>query len=151
MGSHATAEKNKQCRKCGKSPSHHPSQCPANDVTCRGCGKKGHYKRVCLSAKSVNEVQEDSEDESLFLGTVTTGKDPWTVNLTLKNKKVRFKIDTSADVTVIPDYVFNAVYTSNKPSPHKAPKPLLGPGGAPLDVLGATDILLRRGEKETVE
>ena len=54
-------------------------------------------------------------------------------------------------MTVIPDYVFDAVYPKNKPSLHKAPKPLLGPGGAPLVVLGATNILLQRGERETVE
>ena len=53
-------------------------------------------------------------------------------------------------MTVIPDYVFDAVYPKNKPSLHKASKPLLGPGGTPLDVLGATNILLQRGERETV-
>ena len=150
-GNHANVENHKQCRKCGKSPSHPPSQCPANDVVCRGCGKKGHYKRVCLSAKSVNEVQENPEDESLFLGTVTAGKDPWTVNLLVNNKKVQFKIDTGADVTVIPHYVFDAAYSQNKPCLHKVTKSLLGPGGTPLDVLGATNIRLQRGERETVE
>lgn len=39
-GKHVNSEKPQQCRKCGKSPSHPPSQCPANDVTCHGCGKK---------------------------------------------------------------------------------------------------------------
>ena len=149
---HVNSEKSKQCRKCGKSPSHPPSQCPANDVTCRGCGKKGHYQRVCLSSRTVNEVQEDSEDGSLFLGSVSSDKeDPWTVNLLLKNRKVQFKIDTGADVTVIPDYVFNTVYATDKPSLQRATKPLLGPGGAPLDVLGATDIRLQRKDRSTVE
>ena len=90
-GKYVNSEKSKQCRKCGKSPSHPPSQCPANDITCRGCGKKGHYQRVCLSSKTVNVVEEDSEEDSLFLGSVTAGKeDPWTVNLLLKNRKVQF-------------------------------------------------------------
>lgn len=78
---------------------------------------------MCLATKTVNEVQENSDDESLFLGTVAVaGQDPWTVNLLLSNKKVQFKIDTGADVTVIPDYVFNAVYPKNRPSLHKATK-----------------------------
>lgn len=106
---------------------------------------------MCLSSRSVNVVQEDSEDSSLFLGSVSADKeDPWTVNLLLRNRKVQFKIDTGADVTVIPDYVFNTVYGKGKPSLQRATKPL-GPSGAPLDVLGTTDIRLQRGEKSTVE
>lgn len=105
---------------------------------------------MCAYLKQSMKFREEDND-SLFLGTITAGKDPWTVDLQLKNKNVHFKIDTGADVTVIPDYVFNTVYSSNKPPLRKSPKPLLGPGGAPLDVLGATDILLQRGERQTLE
>ncbi|XP_037110886.1 uncharacterized protein LOC119124741 [Syngnathus acus] len=58
-----------QCYKCGSSQSHSPRECPTNDVTCHSCGKKGHYRRVCKSAKAVHEVQE-KEDER-FLGSVS--------------------------------------------------------------------------------
>uniref|UniRef100_A0A8C5AJ92 CCHC-type domain-containing protein n=1 Tax=Gadus morhua TaxID=8049 RepID=A0A8C5AJ92_GADMO len=45
-----------QCYKCG-GPSHEwPAKCPANDATCRGCGKKGHYQRVCKSKAMYGSV-----------------------------------------------------------------------------------------------
>lgn len=74
--SHSTQHSNErgahsQCQKCGSSPSHSYRDCPANEVKCHACGKKGHYKRVCKS-KSVHEVEEDEEDEEeMFLGSVT--------------------------------------------------------------------------------
>lgn len=67
---------------------------PCYDGMCHACGKKGHYRHVCATPKSVHEVQE--EDSSLFLGTIA---DPWMVVL---DQKVKFNLDTGAAVTVIP-------------------------------------------------
>uniref|UniRef100_A0A3Q2Q2Q7 CCHC-type domain-containing protein n=1 Tax=Fundulus heteroclitus TaxID=8078 RepID=A0A3Q2Q2Q7_FUNHE len=39
-------QRSAQCFKCG-GPFHARAECPANDAKCRGCGKKGHYQRVC--------------------------------------------------------------------------------------------------------
>ena len=43
----------KSCYKCGAQPSHPPSRCPARDVTCSACKKRGHYAKVCKSSKRV--------------------------------------------------------------------------------------------------
>jgi hypothetical protein len=46
----STTSKNK-CFFCGNS--YHPRhKCPARDVECNKCGKKGHFSKVCLSSKS---------------------------------------------------------------------------------------------------
>ena len=39
------------CYRCGKGRHQKVQDCKAVDATCRGCGKKGHYKKVCLQGK----------------------------------------------------------------------------------------------------
>ena len=46
------------CSRCGKSLLHDRQRCPARDATCHKCRKRGHYQRVCKSAK-VRTVHQD--------------------------------------------------------------------------------------------
>ena len=39
------------CYRCGKGRHQKGQDCKAVDTTCRGCGKKGHYEKVCLQEK----------------------------------------------------------------------------------------------------
>ena len=39
------------CYRCGKGKHRKAQDCKAVDATCRGCGKKGHYEKVCLQGK----------------------------------------------------------------------------------------------------
>ena len=39
------------CYRCGKGRHQKAQGCKAVDATCRGCGKKGHYEKVCLKGK----------------------------------------------------------------------------------------------------
>ena len=39
------------CYRCGKGRHQKAQDCKAVDATCRGCGKKGHYEKVCLQGK----------------------------------------------------------------------------------------------------
>ena len=39
------------CYRCGKGTHQKAQDCKAVDTTCRGCGKKGHYEKVCLQGK----------------------------------------------------------------------------------------------------
>ena len=64
------------------------------------------------------------EDENWFLGEIETETNStfWSVDLTLNNAQVHFKIDTKADVTVIPDEALRLT------PPHvKSSKILFGP------------------------
>ena len=71
---------NDVCKRCGKSPAHKRTQCPAKDAHCRKCKKKGHFQAVCLSGK-VNTVVDD--DLTCFLGALGSDEidslhtDPW--------------------------------------------------------------------------
>ena len=39
------------CYRCGKNRHQKTLDCKALDAVCRGCGKKGHFEKVCLKAK----------------------------------------------------------------------------------------------------
>ena len=50
------------CYRCGKGRHQKVQDCKAVDATCRGCGKKGHFEKMCLKKHSTNslEVPQDS-------------------------------------------------------------------------------------------
>ena len=77
----------------------------------KNCNRRGHFASVCRSSKqtyhgpthaTASEVQADGP-AGPFLGVVdcTTNNDAWFVTLTVRRNRLRFKIDTGADVTVI--------------------------------------------------
>ena len=39
------------CYRCGKGRHQKTQDCKALDAVCRGCGKKGHFEKVCLKTK----------------------------------------------------------------------------------------------------
>ena len=45
------------CYRCGKGRHQKVQDCKAVDTTCRGCGKKGHFEKVCLKKHSTNSLE----------------------------------------------------------------------------------------------
>lgn len=72
--------------------------------------------------------------DTLFLGTIGSDENstPWMVDVKLNGSVVNFKIDTGADVTVVP----NGSIDSSLVTLRKADKILYGPGGKHLHVCG---------------
>ena len=117
--------------------------CPAKAAICHKCSKKGHWASVCKSSQSVGEIEEDYT----FLGAIGTERNGyiWSVYLTLNNSVVHFKIDTGADVIVIPE----SVYKNLKPTPTliRSSKTLFGPAQTTLPVLVCFIGVVKRGEE----
>ena len=116
--------------------------CPAKNMECFYCHKKGHMIGKCrkrLAAnqipsntkrgmeklnRNVHEVEQLSDtDESdtesvavdnVFVGSLGSDKDSWQTAIRIGNKLVNCKIDTGAEVNVMPQRVYNQL--RDKPS-----------------------------------
>ena len=68
-----------------------------------------HFARVCHSKpdarKGVNFLEEEGSDEELFVGCITSINtvelSKWDEELTVKNKTVKFQLDTGAKCNVL--------------------------------------------------
>ena len=94
------------CYHCGHIPAHDRQQCPMRDAVCSKCGKSGHFKRVCKSAK-VHVVQRAERtrvviEDNAFLGAIgQSSTDLWVTKARVNGIFMEFQIDTGAEVTVI--------------------------------------------------
>ena len=134
-----------KCTRCLGTP-HFKQKCPAKDSKCNKCSKKGHWAKACKSSlkKKVGEVYSCAEVElegEFFLGQLTkvdmvegNSKESWKAAVKLNELAVKFKVDTGADVTVIPPNIYHSVVP--KPSLSKCDKTLLGPCKHKLYCLG---------------
>ena len=141
----------RMCERCGKPGPHSRAQCPAKDSVCHKCGKLGHYKAVCRS-KSVQPGVRAVEEEgnNTFLGpiyasdvsVVQSSSTKWTKSVEMNQREVTFKIDTGADVTVIPE----SYYSETHDGPlQRTQRKLTGAGQQSLNVQG----YLRHNDTET--
>ena len=127
----------KQCTCCGKEL-HSRDKCPARDVTCHRCQKKGHYSTQCYSKRTstapISEVTSESHLDTAFLDTLTTGLETsWTIKLQLQRQMLTFKMDTGAEVTAISEESYKNLGKHQLTPPEKI---LYGPSRQPLQVIG---------------
>lgn len=119
------------CSRSGKSQ-HGKEQCPARKAMCNKCHIIGHYARQCRNSAALNQV---SSTETAFLGDIDCeSSQQWTATVQVGERPIVFKVDTGADVTVIPAETYEACFSATcLQTPTKI---LKGPGRHELDVLG---------------
>ncbi|KAJ1526442.1 hypothetical protein ONE63_009576 [Megalurothrips usitatus] len=146
----------KECSKCGRSPQHAFSECPAKGSECSKCHGKNHWARKCPGKGKVNRVEQedDSEDDDLFVGRVSLLDDasvnricavdnssqrrpPWNVEVSVNKIPAKFQVDTGADVTVISEETYRAQFAAIplRDTRHR----LRGPSRRFLTVLGVLE------------
>jgi len=121
------------CRNCGGK--HGKRECPAFGKTCSYCTRKlNHYARVCKQEDHAKQVSYIEGDEQLVIDTIsqpaTSTEQPNRAYASTDFEtvdKIQFKIDTGAQVNVIP----TSVYKQLKKQPH-----LQRPASACSDPLG---------------
>ena len=146
------------CKWCGCTPSHDRQKCQAGDATCRGCGKHGHFEKVCKSAhqKVIRAVDAsvalDTPANTLFVDALI-GPEPsdnWHAEVSISNVTVKFRLDTGADATVLPIEIFNQQSLCNMPL-SAADKMLCGLNRAKLDVIGYFTAALQWKNKSSTQ
>lgn len=149
-------KRNKECPWCGIPETHPRERCPARDATCYFCRGRGHYSRVCKSRArgkvgAVDNSDDDSNNSDLdhgVLGAVGQSKDldnKWQVSVEMEGEYISFRLDTGADVTVVP-----STYAKKK-FLEPTNKKLYGPNHQRLDVVGKLRVKLKYHNRESVE
>lgn len=139
---HHHANTQKTCDNCSKQ--HEVGKCPAKGKTCNYCHKRGHFivcckKRASKEARAREVVDDDVCDdvkvEDIYIGAVDCNipEKTWTVPLEVAGKRIDFKIDTGADVSIISKDVYNSF--SQQPFLKENHSRLVSPGGR-LKTLG---------------
>ena len=101
------------CGSCGFSSTHNGANCPAKDSKCHKCQMLRRYSAVCISTsicRIVTDVGNGSVQGSLFLGTLSTNDNSkaWMVTLAVEGQPFALKIETGADVSVMPLRMYQA-------------------------------------------
>ena len=137
------------CTRCGHSPGHGRLDCPAREAECHKCHKRGHFKIMCRSKGKIGEVRVHQEDNS-FQGVIQADavavNHGWKITVSLNNTPKEFKIDTGADVTVLPENE----YLAKRDGPlTQVSERLSGASQQPLHVCGMISAKLQWKDNET--
>ena len=131
--------KKRQCNWCAKSTLHRRENCPAQiqKAKCGKCLKLGHYAVACKSSVQIlNESDSDEELSTLSMGSISSTIDhvssQWQIPIKVGTTTHTFKLDTGADVTVIPE----TMIPKNKRPLQKSDKRLYAAGQTKINVLG---------------
>ena len=104
MGTKKTKSK---CTRCRKTTHKRGEQCPAINITCHKCKRKGHFAFQCFS-KTVKAANDEISLDSSFLDAMMSeSQTSWSTELLLEKTGVNFKLDTGAEVTAVTEETFN--------------------------------------------
>ncbi|UYV63574.1 K02A2.6-like [Cordylochernes scorpioides] len=101
-----SSNEKRKCFRCGYYQGHSKEQCPAKDAICNKCRKKGHFAKVCRT-KTIQEVS--SSQNNAFIGIVgmqENAEDKWREVIKVNDQPIKFKIDTGAEVSVMPEGIY---------------------------------------------
>lgn len=120
----------RQCGYCGTV--HKRNECPAYGKKCMACSKMNHFAKVCGSIHYI----EESDEQVIY--SINKSQD-WSADLKINNNMVTFKLDTGADVNVLPLYLLPKLGISESDL-IKTNTKLNGYSGAKISVVGKINL-----------
>ncbi len=152
------------CTRCGHK--HEPRKCHAWGKTCSKCGKKNHFSAHCRSSdnnsryRDVNEIRTEDLAERYVIEMVESNDEnisEATVVLKIGSQDVRMKLDTGAEVSVLPLRVFQSLIARDDELARtldvkRTNVKLVAYGGTVIPVLGTVEILVRseKGRQQVI-
>ncbi|CAB3223790.1 unnamed protein product [Arctia plantaginis] len=127
-GRTVSSYENINCNKCGMQ--HPRNSCPAYGKQCGRCTRMNHFSRMCNVFRIV-----DSDEKVIRLVDNLCSNDKWSVNLIINQFQICFKIDTGADVNVLPESFLTRLNISKRELLSTTTK-LHGYSGAQINVIG---------------
>lgn len=116
------------CSKCGYR--HGKRSCPAFNKKCLNCQELNHFAKMCRPQRRVHELEledssEDEHNSELYISAVsryvssvsfneTARPKQWIEEVSVGKSKVKFKIDTGAEVSVMPLDLFEQLKSKIK-------------------------------------
>ncbi|UYV67220.1 hypothetical protein LAZ67_4004427, partial [Cordylochernes scorpioides] len=120
-----SAKTRSRCPKCGGFTHREGQACRAEGQRCNLCSKTGHFANCCpdkqaktAEVKAVSELDEEIgfllevsavEDSSNLDNDEDECRRRWTAEVQVNGKKVKFKLDSQADVTCVPLCLFKKI------------------------------------------
>ena len=149
---------NNTCRNCGGAFPHKNGMetCPAKNLNCHNCGKRGHLKKFCRSKANVHVVSETTPPETTHYSHTTYSDESSDDNIfTLKSpfktqpeteiqiggRKIKILIDSGASVNILNKGIFDKIRSQMKVN--------LKPTKAKIHAYGADKPLQLAGEFKT--
>ncbi|XP_064468578.1 uncharacterized protein LOC135380477 [Ornithodoros turicata] len=136
------------CSRCGLR--HRPQHCPAYGMHCLSCGKFGHFARMCrqrmlpgarridmLDTATPDGITTDNETllGELIIDTLSrSSSSQWLQSVQIQDRTIEFKLDTGADVNVLPYTVIESC--SRKPVIEATEIKVQTFSGEPLPIVG---------------
>lgn len=120
------------CKKCNNE--HGPKSCPAFGKKCSNCSKMNHFAVGCKNKKvrMVDCGKSDSSDEYFNINSIARVNNEeknlakWTQLIKINNLNVELKLDTGAEVSILPYSFYNKLI----------PKPIIEKCGVRIETFG---------------
>ena len=119
--SNKVEDRNQTCGCCGGKP-HKRNECPVKYSICNICKRKGHWRKW-YKTKTVSEIQSNQDVKEFFSGEIhidqldSANQSPWKADIQVNDQVVNFKLDSGADVSVLPASVYDSLKPSVKVEP----------------------------------
>ena len=121
-----------KCTRC--SGSHSRERCPASNVVCFRCNKRGHFNSQCQTRMPITHPDGGVNISTAFLDALgKEGPNEWHVTIQLCRCNVTFEIETGAEVSAISEQVLRKIPGCRLLASSKI---LQGPACEALDVVG---------------
>lgn len=108
--SKVSSNTSRSCYRCGSKDYSSAHVCPALNQTCKNCGKRNHFARVCRSrAQHFVDVEPEANDCSndiFHVQSLPANTSPSRVTIDISSKSIIMEIDTGAALTVLPESIW---------------------------------------------